>query len=173
MKQASLFRGGRKYLSSGATFSPCGLYRYRLHRELAIGTRVVLFVGLNPSTATETQDDPTIRRCIGYARAWGFEWFRMGNVCAYRSTDPKGLTTVDDPVGPGNRAALREMADEAELVIAAWGGERLCPAAQAIAKEILGWKKTKCLGQNRDGTPKHPLYLKKTVMPVAIARTKR
>lgn len=82
------------YLESSADVSACGRYRYWLSRRLSMGERTILFVGLNPSTADAALDDPTIRRCVGFARAWGFDWLFMGNVNAFRSTDPKGLPTT-------------------------------------------------------------------------------
>lgn len=152
----------QKYLAMEADISADGLYRYWLSRRLSMGERTVLFVGLNPSTADAALDDPTIRRCVGFAKAWGFDWLLMGNVCAYRATNPKALFSVDDPVGPDNQEALKWMAHKAELIVAAWGGHRLTCYAQTLAGWILSLEHTRCLGQNGDGTPKHPLYLPKT-----------
>jgi len=154
--------GTTKYLEGSAEISDDGLYRYWLSRRLSMGERTVLFVGLNPSTADASQDDPTIRRCAGFARAWGFDWLFMGNVCAYRSTNPKALLTVDDPVGPGNQDALKWMVARADLVVAAWGRNRLNCYAHTLAGWILSCPQTRALGFNSDGTPKHPLYLPKS-----------
>lgn len=107
-----------------AVFSPCRRYRYRLERELGAlaSTRgAVAFVGLNPSTADETVDDPTIRRCMRFARDWGFRRLVMANAYAWRSTDPAGLWTALDPVGPDNDAHLEAIAGDVELVVVAWG----------------------------------------------------
>lgn len=150
-----------KYLDMGAEISECGLYRYWLSRRLSMGERTVLFVGLNPSTADASQDDPTIRRCAGFARMWGFDWLLMGNLYAFRSTDPKGLLTAQDPVGPANQEALQWMAQRAELVVAAWGSNRLNDYASTLARRILALPHARCLGVNKDRTPKHPLYLPK------------
>lgn len=150
------------YLDMGADISDDGLHRYWLSRRLAMGERTVLFVGLNPSTADAMQDDPTIRRCVAFARSWGFDWLYMGNVNAYRSTDPKGLPA--DPllaVGPRNQEALTWMAQRAELVVAAWGANRLNSYAETLARRVLALPHVRCLGRNADGTPKHPLYLRK------------
>ena len=76
------------YLEAFAEISRDGVYRYRLTRRLSPGNRTVLFVGLNPSTADATHDDQTIKRCVGYARAWGYDVLLMGNLHAYRATDP-------------------------------------------------------------------------------------
>lgn len=151
-----------KYLDMGADISNCGLYRYWLSRRLSMGERTVLFVGLNPSTADARQDDPTIRREVDFARRWGFDWYFKGNLYAYRSTDPKALYTVDDPVGPSNQEALTWMAQRADLVVAAWGANHLTPYARTLADRLLALPRTRCLGRNRDGSPKHPLYLPKS-----------
>jgi hypothetical protein len=159
------------YLETGANISDDGDYRYWLSRRLSMGERTVLFVGLNPSTADASQDDPTIRRCVGFARQWGFDWLYMGNVCAYRATNPKALLTVDDPVGPENQDALKWMAQRADLIVAAWGRNRLNCYASTLAGWILSLPQTRCLGRNADGTPKHPLYLKSDTQLVGSAET--
>lgn len=129
----------------------------------------MLFVGLNPSTATAAKDDPTIRRCVGFAIQWGFDWYLMGNLYAYRSTDPKVLPTVPDPIGPENIDHLRWMAQKSELVIAAWGMNKLNRDAKVEADWLMGLARARCLGTNKDGSPKHPLYLPKdtAVRPLA------
>ena len=78
-------------VTSSATLSVCRKYRYEIWRRWRGGDGTAVFIGLNPSTADATQDDPTIRRCVGFARQWGFDWLFMGNLYAYRSTDPKPL----------------------------------------------------------------------------------
>ena len=158
------------YLAMGADLSEDGVYCYWLSRRLAMGERTVLFVGLNPSTADARQDDPTIRRCVGFARRWGFDWLYMGNLNAFRSTDPKKLP-VDglEAVGPRNQEALTWMCQRAEVVVAAWGANTLNDYARTLGQRILAFPQTRCLGSNTDGTPKHPLYLRKTteLQPVA------
>lgn len=150
------------YLTTDAEISKDGLYRYSLSRRLSMGERTILFVGLNPSTADTTHDDPTIRRCVGFARSWGFDLLLMGNLYAARSTDPRKLLDFDDPVGPENLQTLQGMIRKAEIVVAAWGKARLTFTAQTIAEVVLSLMHVRCLGQNRDGSPKHPLYLAKT-----------
>lgn len=153
------------YLHQSAVISDCEQYRYSLTRVIYGGARNVLFVGLNPSTADATLDDPTIRRCVGFAKLWGFNRLLMGNIYAFRSTDPKGLLTAENPVGPKNRDELSNMIDVSELVIAAWASNPLTAAAKEIADFILSQEKVKCLGQNKNGSPKHPLYLAKSTEP--------
>lgn len=75
-----------KYLQMDAAISDCGTYRYWLARRLSMGERAVAFVGINPSTADATKDDPTIRKCVGFAQRWGYDWLYMLNLCAFRST---------------------------------------------------------------------------------------
>src|SRR5919204_4199606 len=102
-------------------FSECRTWRYSLTRGLDGSDGTVAFVGLNPSTADETTDDPTVRRCIGFAREWGFARVEVVNVYAFRARDPRELWRADDPVGPDNDRILAQVLDGAELVIAAWG----------------------------------------------------
>ncbi len=161
------------YLDMGAEISACGQYRYWLSRRLSMGERTVLFVGLNPSTADAAQDDPTIRRCAGFARAWGFDWLFMGNLNAFRSTDPKRLPS--DPlaaVGPANQEALTWMMQRAELVVAAWGANRLNAYARQLATRVLSAPQTRCLGLTADGSPKHPLYLPKNAQLIQFEESR-
>lgn len=104
----------------GAEFSPCRRYRYGLYRGWQLGTGFAMFVGLNPSTADETADDPTIRRCIAFARAWGYGALFMANLFAYRATNPTEMLAQADPVGPENDATLARLAAQADVVVAAW-----------------------------------------------------
>jgi hypothetical protein len=108
---------------SSAFFSPCRTWRYSLTRDVAplTGEGTCTFIGLNPSTADETQDDPTIRRCIDFARRWGFARLKMLNLFALRSTDPRGLLTADDPVGPENDCTISKVVGGSDLIICAWG----------------------------------------------------
>lgn len=156
-----------KYLYADADISDDGLYRYRLSRRLGMGERTVLFVGVNPSKADGKEDDPTVRREVGFARAWGFDWYLKGNIYAYRATKTKDLRAaaqqdVDLIYGPRNQDELKWMVHKAELVVAAWGAEPLDCYGSTLAGWILSLEHTRCLGQNQDGTPKHPLYLPAT-----------
>lgn len=146
---------------NAAIFSPDASYRYMLSRVWDLDNdRRVTFIGLNPSTADETQDDPTIRRCRNFAAGWGYGGMFMLNIFAYRSTDPKVLAGVEDPVGPNNDMYLRYYAARSERAIAAWGTHgRLLGRERAISELELG--ELLCLGVTADGHPKHPLYLKR------------
>ncbi len=151
---------------SVATYSDCERYRYALTRVWSDGQRV-LFVMLNPSTATEMQNDPTVERCERRARALGFGAFRVCNIFAYRATDPRDMRAQADPVGPMNDAAIREGVDWADEVVAAWGthGEHLGrgPAVESLLRDAGAAPKH--LGLSKAGHPKHPLYIGYNVQP--------
>ena len=146
---------------SVAVYSDCEGYRYRLTRVWdAAGARLA-FVMLNPSTATEVQNDPTVERCERRARALGFGGFAVGNIFAYRATDPRTMRAAGDPVGPGNDAAIRDLAHWAGQVICAWGthGAHLGRGAQVAALLRGTGLPLYHLGLTLAGAPKHPLYI--------------
>ncbi|QOJ19522.1 MAG: DUF1643 domain-containing protein [Gammaproteobacteria bacterium] len=145
-------------------FSPCRNYRYTLYREWAPGDKVVMFVGLNPSTADEVQNDPTVRRCINYAKGWGYDGMYMANIFAFRATDPAVMKAHHEPVGRENDHYLQQMAQSSSVIVAAWGthGAHL-GRGDEVKKLIRGLH---CLRLTKDGHPGHPLYLPKNLMPV-------
>lgn len=147
----------------GAYISDCGRYRYSLWRQWAPGPQV-MFVGLNPSTADATLDDPTIRRCIGFARAWGYCGLIMTNLFAWRSTDPRDMMGADDAIGPDNDRILQLASARAALSIAAWGAHGTHKGRDAAVREML--PRLHYLRMTKDGHPGHPLYLPKTLTPV-------
>lgn len=158
---------------SGATISPCGLYRYTLSREIEYdafpenfdGGRV-LWVMLNPSTADATINDPTIRRCIGYTRAWGMSGFDVVNLYAYRATAPTTLWLVDDPVGPENDDHIADCAEYASRIVCAWGKPGPLKERALHVRGLLENRgKVHYLTLNKDGSPGHPLYLPKELRP--------
>lgn len=152
-----------------AYFSPCQKYRYMLRRQWAMDAkRYCLFVMLNPSTADAIEDDPTIRRCIGYAKSWGYDVLLVGNAYAYRSTDPSQLWTVDDPVGPENDERLAQMSALAGLVVAAWGSNVQPGRAVEVIDTLRKFNDVHFLSLTRDGQPKHPLYLRKDLQPQVL-----
>lgn len=153
---------------SSATISACGRYRYELIRQWGPTAKLCRFIMLNPSTADATEDDPTIRRCIAFAKAWGYDGIVVHNLYAYRATNPAELVNADDPIGDENRNYLAS--DGFEFTIAAWGSH---PAASiwwhgypyAWQKTILRNRALHCLGVNGNGSPKHPLYLAASCTP--------
>lgn len=145
---------------SEAVYSPCESYRYLLTRIWAPGPRA-LFVMLNPSTATEVQNDPTVERCERRARALGFGAFRVTNIFAFRATDPKVMRAVADPVGPGNDAAIAESAGWADQVICAWGNHGLHLDRGLAVEKVLRKSGAPLftLGLTGQDQPRHPLYV--------------
>ena len=143
-----------------AIFSECGTYRYQLIVREPRGFGVATFVMLNPSTADEMKDDPTVRRCRGFAVRWGFQEVRVVNLFALRSTDPKALYSDASPVGPENDAAIVGAAMTSDRVVAAWGVHGSLLGRDKAVSELLYRFNISCLGRTKDGSPKHPLYLK-------------
>lgn len=151
-------------VTSSAVFSPCRRYRYLLERWWDEERLPAAFIGLNPSTADEQTDDPTIRRCIRFARDWGYGGLLMVNLFGLRSTDPRKLRTVSDPVGPSNDHYLDEARVEARITIAAWGTRGdLMGRGDLIARRTPGLH---CLGVTKDGHPRHPLYMRSDCRPI-------
>ncbi len=146
---------------STAIYSDCEGYRYALTRTWDPGGTRVMFVMLNPSKATEVQNDPTVERCERRARALGFGALQVTNIFAWRETNPHLMKKAHDPIGPENDATLRAGADWADQIIAAWGthgahlgrGPAVARLLQATGKPLLA------LGVSKDGHPKHPLYI--------------
>jgi hypothetical protein len=155
MSPLSLFQNGHS-----AVLSPCRTWRYALERRWGTGP-FVLFVGLNPSTADESVDDPTIRRCIGFAKAWGFGGLLMGNLFAFRATSPRDLCRALDPVGPDTDVWLGTLSVRASVVVAAWGAHPFALSRSEDVLALLG-DDVCCLGTTKSGAPRHPLYLPKT-----------
>lgn len=150
---------------STAIYSPCEKYRYNLSRRWGGGPKVA-FIGLNPSTATESVNDPTVTRCIGYTRRWGFDGFTMLNAYAFRSTDPKGLWKVDDPIGPECDEYLLGEFSNVDRIICCWGAN-CTKERHAQLLEMVAPYNPHHLGLTKDGFPKHPLYLRGNLEPVA------
>lgn len=146
---------------STAVYSPCERYRYLLTRTWDAAGERALFIMLNPSTATEVQNDPTVERCERRARALGFGAFRVCNIFAWRDTDPRAMRAAADPVGPQNDAAILESTGWADRIVCAWGshgahldrGRRVEAMLRATGLQLYH------LGLTKDGQPKHPLYI--------------
>lgn len=153
------------YLGSSARLSDCGRYRYELTRTWSRGlARRLVVIGLNPSTADATQDDPTIRRCVRFAQREGCGGLVMVNLFAFRATDPAELAAAADPIGPDNDTALQaafwSISSGNGTVLAAWGAH---PFAVERARDLFGWVELPpfyCLGRSKGGFPRHPLYVR-------------
>ncbi|MGJ8622801.1 MAG: DUF1643 domain-containing protein [Yoonia sp.] len=153
---------------STAQYSDCERYRYALTRTWDPAGKRVLFVMLNPSKATEVQNDPTVERCERRARALGFGAFQVTNIFAWRDTDPFAMRKAKDPVGPENDATILAGVAWADQVIAAWGthGAHLDRGPQVGAMLHASGKPVYTLGLSKHGHPKHPLYISYSQLPV-------
>jgi hypothetical protein len=158
-------------IEKSAHFSPDRTYRYTLSRIWIPERPYVCFVGLNPSTADETRNDPTVSRCIRYAERWGFGGMYMMNLFAYRSTDPAKLYECDEPIGLENDHYLNIISAAAGITVAAWGfhGTYMDRGAQVI--KLL--KSPHYLALTKGRQPRHPLYLKSSLEPIPFTNTER
>lgn len=149
-----------------AIFSTCEAYRYELLYSFGWEGPEVVFLMLNPSTADELGPDPTVRRCMGFARRLGASTLRVVNMFGLRSTDPLDLLEADDPVGPWNDRYITSRPREESLVICAWGEpskarlKRLVRARAARVVELLRGRTLYALAVTKSGAPRHPLYLR-------------
>lgn len=153
---------------STAVYSDCETYRYSLTRIWEPEALRVMFVMLNPSKATEVQNDPTIERCERRARALGFGGFQATNIFAIRATDPKVMRAAIDPQGPDNRSAILSGHSWADMVICAWGTHGVHrDQGQAIEAMLRARDKPlHHLGLSKHGHPKHPLYIAYSQPPI-------
>ena len=154
-----------------ADISACGKYRYRLRRTWDEDRGKVIFVMLNPSTADGLVDDPTIRRCMGYANEWGYGSMEVYNLFAFRASRPLNALRQNDAVGEENDEYLTRMASEKEgKVVVAWGGLGNVRVngrrADYVMNKILRHNIVWCIKRNKNGTPAHPLYLRKGLRPI-------
>jgi hypothetical protein len=154
-------------MKCGATFSPDRVYRYRLWRDFGKGP-IITFCMLNPSTADESKNDPTIERCQRRAIEWGFGRLEVVNLFALRSTDPAELYTHRAPIGPMCDEDIATVYRLSDMFVCAWGkhgalynrGQRVMAMLASPKLHVLKW--------NRDGTPAHPLYLPYSLKPTRV-----
>ena len=146
-------------IKKSAVFSPCRKYRYSLTRSWNSAEGYVLFIGLNPSIADEIIDDPTLIRCINFAKDWGYGGLIMVNLFAYMSTHPTDLKKAKLPIGKNNNKHILKNHQKSQLTIAAWGNDgNLLKRDKEVLKII---NNPMCLNINKSGQPAHPLYQKK------------
>lgn len=154
-------------IEMGAHFSSCKKYRWSLWRKWDSELPPCVFIGLNPSTADETADDPTIRRCIGFAKSWGLGGLVMLNAFAFRATDPRVMMKADDPIGVSNNLMIAvttyAASQQRGRIIAAWGSHCTDERQKEVCQQVNG--ELYCLGRTKAGKPKHPLYLKADTQP--------
>jgi hypothetical protein len=166
-----LFDTGSKHIHRSAEISECGRYRWWLRRSWQLwdnglhvqGKGTCCFGMLNPSDADGTIDDPTVRRCVNFARSWGYDAMTVRNLFPFRSPDPKSLLTAHEPTG-GHRGDIELLAScTADLLVVAWGAgvpfgrDR---AALAMFADHFPDKPLYCLGKTKQGHPRHPLYVR-------------
>lgn len=146
--------------------SPCRTYRYTLWRDFGglVGDDYAMFIGLNPSTADEVNDDPTIRRCVAFAKSWGYGAMCMTNLFAFRATEPADMIAATDPVGPDNDVHLIDLARNASVVVAAWGTNGAHLGRDAAVRALV--PRLHCIKKTQAGHPGHPLYLRADLTPI-------
>ena len=150
---------------SSARFSRCGCYRYRLERQWDPLRQTVAFLMLNPSTADASSTDPTLRRCIAFARSWGFGGLVVGNLFALRSSNPGRLYEEADPVGPENDRYLCEMSESCDRIVCGWGRHGAYLGRASDVCGMLATSKLYALKFTAGGHPSHPLYISGTAEP--------
>ena len=146
-----------------AAFSRCRRYRYALWREWDPAGPRILFIGLNPATADAEKDDNTMRRCLHYARAWGFGSMAVGNLFAYRTTWPSELKQADDPVGRYNDRWLCKLVRQADMTLAMWGNDGAWLDRSAQLASALG--DLHCFKVTARGQPHHTRGLRNGITP--------
>jgi hypothetical protein len=123
----------------------------------------ILFIGFNPSTADENKDDPTIRKCINYAKYWGYGGLKMANLFAYRATLPTDLKNAKNPIGVDNDRYIESLSKEAEVTVVAWSNDGTYLGRDKEVLKLI--KNPMCLNINKSGQPSHPLYQKNCLSP--------
>lgn len=157
---------GEEYEAT-AVLSEDKKYRYQLARQWAKKGKTIAFICLNPSTADASTDDPTVRRCIRYAKNCGGARLLLGNLFGYRATDPRELKRVADPIGKENDMWLSKIADISDVIIAAWGLHgTFCQRDVEVLSKFNG--KLSVLHLTKDGYPSHPLYLPRHLTPFKL-----
>lgn len=157
-------------MKTGAIFDSTNAYRYTLWRQWDADLARVAFIMLNPSTADAQNDDATIRRCISFARQWGYGALEVVNLFAFRATHPRSLQQASDPIGAECDRYLSVAIAQADTVIVAWGNwGRLHQRDRAVLPLLQSHSTVECLGLNRSGQPKHPLYLAQTTPRIPYA----
>tara|TARA_B110000008_G_scaffold162009_1_gene162581 strand:+ start:1098 stop:1574 length:477 start_codon:yes stop_codon:yes gene_type:complete len=153
-----------KIIKKSAVFSTCKTYRYSLTRKWDLNQKLILFIGLNPSTADENDDDPTIKRCMRYAYKWGYGGLIMANLFAFRATLPSDLKKANRPTGVDNNKFIIEHQKESAIVVVAWGNDGALYNRDKEVLELI--TRPMCLKVNKSGQPAHPLYQKKDLSPI-------
>ena len=149
-----------------AKLSDCRKYRYALWRTWDDSKPYVMIVGLNPSTADEARDDPTLTKCIKFAKYWGYGGVCMANLFAFRATKPSDMMASSDPVGLENDSWLSKLSKDAGIVVAAWGNDGSHLGRSSAIKAML--PNLYYIKMNKSGEPAHPLYLRSSLVPTPM-----
>lgn len=146
-------------IARSAVFSKCGTYRYALRRRWGrqSSRNTLMLIGVNPSVANAEKDDPTMKRCITFAKGWGYDGLVMVNAFGFVSSNPKVMLAAKDPIGPANDRAILFYLEQVKDVAAVWGVN--CPEERAEQVRRLINRPMLCLGLTKDGHPKHPVRL--------------
>lgn len=153
-------------MKTDANLSNCRKYRYALWRIWDESKPYAMFIGLNPSTADETEDDPTISRCINYSKDWGYGGLCMANLFAFRATAPSDMMASNEPIGSDNDEWIKKLAEEAGVIVAAWGNDgSYLDRSKEVRKMIPDLM---CLKINKSGEPAHPLYQPSAAKPMKL-----
>lgn len=154
-------------MNMGAVFDPTHSYRYRLWRVWDYDKPRLGFVMLNPSTADAVHNDPTIRRCISFATAWGYGALEVVNLFAYRAASPAQLRRVDDPIGPENDRHILECIQRVDQIVVAWGDHGSFRGRdKAVIRLLDNRNNVCCLKPTKAGQPYHPLYVNRGTVPI-------
>jgi len=152
--------------ATGAELSQCRKYRYALWRIWDNSKPYAMFIGLNPSTANETQNDYTINCCISYARSWGYGGLCMGNLFAFRATYPRVMKSSTDPIGSDNDAWLIKLSKKAGIIVVVWGNDGSHMGRSRSVVDMI--PNLMCLGINDTGEPTHPIRASIHAKPIKI-----
>ncbi|AEE50136.1 DUF1643 domain-containing protein [Haliscomenobacter hydrossis] len=149
-------------MQKGAIMSDCENYRYQLWRIWDDSKPKLMFIMLNPSTADAQENDPTINRCTSFAQNWGYGGLYVGNIFAYRSTNPAVLKQVTNPLGDDNYFHLLQMRKKCEIIVAAWGNNG--PKLENLSLPEIETTELYCIDWTKLDRPKHPLYIKSGIV---------
>lgn len=162
-------------MNKGASISTCKKYRRSLYRSWGVGKKVC-FIMLNPSTADGMEDDPTIRRCINFAKLWGYDGIVVKNLFAYRATSPNDMKIASDPIGPENMNDLQNITRSVDIgmVVCAWGTHGGYMGQDKVVIKMLSdfGVKLNAIKITKSGHPSHPLYLKNDLIPFSFPKPK-
>ena len=157
-----------KMIKSNAFFSEDRKYRYLLIRGWDLNKPSLMIISLNPSTADEKRNDPTITRCLGFAKKWGFGKLFVTNLFAFRATLPRNLFVSHNPIGDKNDRWIRKVSKKVDKIVLAYGNHGKFKNRHDEMLKII--KNPYCIKKTKTGMPQHPLYLKYTQKPIVYQK---